>query len=55
MNLTPAGTFLKVSQPCKHQGEKLIKLIDAVVNCETTILVCADCDTPLEPAKTDCS
>lgn len=45
---------LKKQSQCQHKGEKLIKLLDFNVNCETTVEVCADCNKELTKPKTDC-
>ncbi|CAD0004422.1 hypothetical protein FLACHUCJ7_01853 [Flavobacterium chungangense] len=38
---------------CSHR-EKKIKVLDAVCGCETTVIVCCDCEKELTEPKTEC-
>ncbi|MDN3673102.1 hypothetical protein QWY99_08585 [Flavobacterium branchiarum] len=42
-----------ITEICPHDIAK-IKVIEIVVTCETTQLVCAKCGEALEPSKTEC-
>lgn len=39
--------------PCPHRL-KVIKPLTSACGCETTVVVCQDCDTMLSTPKTDC-
>jgi hypothetical protein len=39
---------------CPHDIAK-IKVLESIVTCETTVLVCTECGEELEKPKTECS
>lgn len=42
-----------ITENCKHPNI-ITEVLQTVVNCETTIDVCADCDKRLSEPKTEC-
>lgn len=42
-----------IKEVCPHDIAE-IKVLESVVTCETTQLVCAQCGEALEPPKTEC-
>ncbi len=46
---------LTPKKPCKHpESEQRIKVLEAIVNCETTIKICGLCGKQLSKPKIDC-
>jgi len=42
-----------ITEVCPH-NIAVIKVIETVVTCETTVLVCTECGKELEQPKTEC-
>lgn len=38
---------------CSHENKK-IKVIEVAATCETTVIVCTECEKELEKPKTEC-
>ena len=42
-----------IKEECRHPN-RITRVLEYCVNCETTVEVCADCDKFLTEPKTDC-
>jgi hypothetical protein len=51
-NFTKAQQY-SIIEICKHPNQ-LTRVLESSGTCETTIVVCADCDEFLTESKTDC-